>query len=78
MKWYGRPRPWGAQTATARARRWCHERLAWAAMASVPARVNRSPRERADEPFDAVPSPHRDADAARDGQLGAFARLFGD
>jgi len=47
-------------------------------MASVPARVNRSPRERADEPFDAVPSPHRDADAARDGQLGAFARLFGD
>jgi hypothetical protein len=44
-------------------------------MASVPARLNGSPRERADEPFGRC-EPHRDA--ARDGLLGASARLFGD
>jgi len=46
-------------------------------MASVPARVEGSPRERAGEPFEAFRA-HRGANAERDGLLGAFARLFGD
>lgn len=81
MKWYGghphAAEPMGSANRYGTRPALVSRAAGWATMASVPARVNGSPRERAGEPFEVVPSPPRTY-AERDGLLGAFARLFGD